>query len=107
MQPTQSGSGPDLLPGKSDANDESDSDMSEIDSEFGDRYARVESDEMDELNDFVRHDIWHKLNKMCGKRNGKEKTKYVLKTISNFTLLTKALCHDTVLHAILQNVDTL
>ena len=45
---------PDMLPVKSNANDKSDSDMPAIDSDFGDRYryAGVESDKMEELNDF-------------------------------------------------------
>ena len=93
-----------MLPGKSNANDELDSDMPEIDSEFGDRYVWAESDELD---DFLRLDIWGKLKNMCGKRTGKEKTKYVRKTILDFMLLTKALSHNAVLDTIMQNVDTL
>ena len=66
--PTQSDGRTPAVPGKSNANDESDSDMPEIDSEFGDRYAGAESEELDI---FSRLYIWGKLKNMCEKRTGK------------------------------------
>ena len=60
MYPTQS---------RGEFSDKSDSDMSEKDSEFGDRYAGVK---LDEMNAFSQFDIWGKLNEMCGKRPEKK-----------------------------------
>ena len=70
---------------KSDAGSDQNVDS---ESEFSDVYAGVEPDEVD---DFSRLDIWHEINEICGKRTGKEKSKFVLKTILNLTLLTRAL----------------
>ena len=67
---------PDMPPGKSNANDESDFDMPEIDYEFSDRYAGAESDELD---DFSRLDICGKLKNMCEKETEEKKQNMFLK----------------------------
>ena len=95
-----------LTPDKNDdSKSDADSDKNDdSESEFSDVYAGVEPDEVD---DFSRLDIWREINKTCRNKTGKEKSKIVLKTISNLMLLTRVLRHDDVFAAIMQNVEAL
>ena len=82
------------LSGKS--GEETDSQSESDDSEFS---YRCDDDVPGMVNDFCRLDIWHEISDRCGDETGK-KSKFVLKRILNFVLISRALRHDNFYHTI-------